>query len=48
MKICLTVGGQVATATLYDNATARDFASLLPLGNVNEGLSILSQPDTYQ
>jgi len=31
MKIRLTVGGQVATATLYDNATARDFASLLPL-----------------
>jgi len=31
MKIRLTVEGQVATATLYDNATARDFASLLPL-----------------
>jgi len=31
MKIRLTVGGQVATATLYENATARDFASLLPL-----------------
>jgi hypothetical protein len=31
MKIRLIVGGQVATATLYDNATARDFASLLPL-----------------
>jgi len=31
MKIRLTVGEQVATATLYDNATARDFASLLPL-----------------
>lgn len=31
MKIRLTVGDQVATATLYDNAAARDFASLLPL-----------------
>ena len=31
MKIRLTVDGQVATATLYDNATARDFAALLPL-----------------
>lgn len=31
MKIRLIVGEQVATATLYDNATARDFATLLPL-----------------
>jgi len=31
MQIRLTVGEQVTTATLYDNATARDFASLLPL-----------------
>ncbi len=31
MKIRLIVDEQVATATLYDNATARDFASLLPL-----------------
>ena len=31
MEIRLIVGEQVATATLYDNATARDFASLLPL-----------------
>ena len=31
MKIRLSVGDQVATATLYDNATARDFATLLPL-----------------
>ena len=31
MKIRLIVGEQVATATLYGNATARDFASLLPL-----------------
>lgn len=31
MKIRLIVGEQLATATLYDNATARDFATLLPL-----------------
>ena len=31
MQIRLTVAGQSATATLYDNATARDFAALLPL-----------------
>ncbi|SOE35349.1 hypothetical protein SAMN05216519_1330 [Delftia acidovorans] len=31
MKIRMTVDGQVATATLRDNATARDFAALLPL-----------------
>jgi len=31
MNIRLIVGEQTATATLYDNATARDFASLLPL-----------------
>ncbi len=31
MKIRLTVNGQSASATLYDNATARDFAALLPL-----------------
>ena len=31
MKIRLTIDGQSATATLYDNSTARDFAALLPL-----------------
>lgn len=31
MKIRLIVGEQIATATLYDNATAHDFAALLPL-----------------
>jgi len=31
MNIRLSVGEEHATATLYDNATARDFASLLPL-----------------
>lgn len=30
MKIRLNVNGEIATATLYDNATARDFAALLP------------------
>ena len=29
IKIRLIVGEQIATATLYDNATARDFAALL-------------------
>ncbi|ROR17919.1 cyclophilin-like protein [Comamonas sp. BIGb0124] len=31
MNIRLTVNDQVATATLYDNATAQGFAALLPL-----------------
>ena len=31
MKIRLVAGAQTATATLYDNATARDFATLLPM-----------------
>jgi hypothetical protein len=31
MKIRLTIGDRVQTATLADNAAARDFASLLPL-----------------
>ncbi|MGH3026277.1 MAG: cyclophilin-like fold protein, partial [Gaiellaceae bacterium] len=31
MKIRLTVNGQHATATLADNSTARDFASVLPV-----------------
>jgi hypothetical protein len=31
MKIQLTVGATVLTATLLDNPTARDFAALLPL-----------------
>ncbi len=31
MDIRLTVGGTVLTATLLDNATSRDFLSLLPL-----------------
>jgi hypothetical protein len=31
MKIRLTIDGKAITATLIDNATARDFLSLLPL-----------------
>ena len=31
VKIRMTIDGRAATATLYDNATARDFFSLLPL-----------------
>jgi hypothetical protein len=31
MKINIKTGGKVLTATLADNATARDFASVLPL-----------------
>jgi hypothetical protein len=31
MKIRITIGERVFTATMHDNATARDFISLLPL-----------------
>ncbi|AQV99142.1 hypothetical protein BJN34_35270 (plasmid) [Cupriavidus necator] len=31
MKIRIHVDGQIATAALYDNASAKDFAALLPL-----------------
>jgi hypothetical protein len=31
MKINLSIGGKTLTATLADNATARDFVSVLPL-----------------
>lgn len=31
MKIRMTFGGHVMTATLYDNPSARDFYSMLPL-----------------
>lgn len=31
MRIRITVGGASAAARLYDNPTARDFASLLPV-----------------
>src|SRR2546430_12516590 len=31
MKIKITIGGRILTARLADNATAQDFASILPL-----------------
>ena len=31
MKININIGGKILTASLADNATARDFASVLPL-----------------
>lgn len=31
MKLNLNIGGKILTATLADNATARDFVSVLPL-----------------
>lgn len=31
MKMRITSGGTVLTATMYDNATAKDFVALLPL-----------------
>ena len=31
MKITIKIGGKILTASLADNATARDFASVLPL-----------------
>ena len=31
MKIDINIGGKILTASLADNATARDFVSLLPL-----------------
>ena len=37
MKIRLTINGQSTTATLDDNATARDFLSMLPLTLPLEG-----------
>jgi hypothetical protein len=31
LKITINIGGKIATASLADNATARDFISVLPL-----------------
>ena len=37
MKINIKIGGKILTATLADNATARDFVSVLPLNvSVND------------
>ncbi|KQW90335.1 hypothetical protein ASC94_19685 [Massilia sp. Root418] len=43
MKIRLTAGRQSATAMLYDNATARDFAALLPLTLTMEDYDIIER-----
>jgi hypothetical protein len=43
MKIRMHVDGQVVTATLYDNATARDFAVLLPLSLTLEDYAVIEQ-----
>jgi hypothetical protein len=43
MKIRLIVGGQHATASLYDNATARDFAALLPLSLTMEDYATIER-----
>ncbi|WP_416047437.1 cyclophilin-like fold protein [Cupriavidus basilensis] len=43
MKIRLSVDGQVVTATLYDNATARDFAALLPLSLTLEDYAVIER-----
>lgn len=43
MQIRLTVNGQSATATLYDNATARDFAALLPLSLTMEDYAAIER-----
>ena len=44
MRIRLTVGDQSATATLADNPTARDFASLLPVTLTMHDLFRLEKP----
>jgi hypothetical protein len=49
MKLQITIGNKLATAILYDNPTAKDFASLLPLSlkledyNNTEKISNLSK-----
>jgi len=43
MKIRLQVDGEAAIATLYDNATARDFASLLPLSLTLEDYAVIER-----
>jgi hypothetical protein len=43
MRIRLIVGDQHAIATLYDNATARDFAALLPLSLTMEDYATIER-----
>jgi len=44
MKIKINIGGKTLTATLADNATARDFASILPL---TLSMNDLFEPEKY-
>lgn len=43
MKIRLIVDGQVVIATLYDNASAQDFAALLPLSLTLEDYAVIER-----
>lgn len=43
MKIRMHVDGQIVTATLYDNATARDFAALLPLSLTLQDYAVIER-----
>lgn len=43
MKIRLQVDGQTVTATLHDNAAARDFAALLPLSLTLEDYTVIER-----
>lgn len=43
MKIRLKVTGEVATATLYGNVAARDFATLLPLSLTLEDYAVIER-----
>lgn len=43
MKIRLQLNGEVATATLYDNLAARDFATLLPLSLTLEDYAVIER-----
>ena len=43
MKIRLDVDGQMVEATLYDNATAKDFAALLPLSLTLDDYAVIER-----
>ena len=43
MKIRLNVDGQIVIATLHDNTTARDFATLLPLSLTLEDYAVIER-----
>lgn len=44
MKVSIKIGGETLTATLADNATARDFTSVLPL---NVSMNDLLEREKY-